>query len=126
MDLGKVSQKLEAGLYADLTAVLRDVALIWRNCRAFNQPGCDVFTACGQLEGVFDKLWRKNRLDRLTVSCVSAAHCPCICNCKHNIWSTTNDMQQVRSGGSLCMLLRCVPLGSSTQGPVWLNRSTPL
>ena len=67
MDLGTVLQRLESGAYADPLALLRDVGLIWRNCRAFNTPGSDVSNACGHLEGVFDKLWRKNRLDKLTV-----------------------------------------------------------
>ncbi|KAK9814876.1 hypothetical protein WJX73_001032 [Symbiochloris irregularis] len=71
MDLGTVLQKLESGQYAEPIALLRDVGLIWRNCRAFNMPGSDVSNACDHLEGVFDKLWRKNKLDKLTGGLVS-------------------------------------------------------
>ena len=53
VDLGTVSQRVDSGsYYPDPMHVLRDVALVWRN----------------QGIAVFDKLWRKGRLDRLTVS----------------------------------------------------------
>lgn len=68
MDLSRVLEKLHSGFYPHPSAVLRETALIWRNCRAFNMPGSDVFNACNQLEALFDKQWRKARLERLTVS----------------------------------------------------------
>lgn len=71
MDLGKVAAQLDAGRYTDAVAVLRDVALIWRNCRAFNMPGSDVYNACNQMEGAFDKHWRKAKLEKISVSALN-------------------------------------------------------
>jgi hypothetical protein len=67
MDLGKVARRLEAGAYSGAGAVCEDVRLVWRNCRAFNEPGSDVVRACDELAGFFDQLWKQAKLDRVRV-----------------------------------------------------------
>ena len=42
MDLGAVRQRLEAGQYATQEEALRDVRLVWSNCKLYNRDGSEV------------------------------------------------------------------------------------
>ncbi len=68
MDLGTVSQRLESNFYASASAVADDICLVWHNCRAFNEPGSDVFQSCDELSGFFDQQWKQAKLPAPTVS----------------------------------------------------------
>ena len=67
MDLGTVSQRLESNFYASASAVADDICLVWHNCRAFNEPGSDVFQSCDELSGFFDQQWKQAKLPAPTV-----------------------------------------------------------
>lgn len=67
MDLGTVAQRLESSFYASASAVADDICLVWRNCRAFNEPGSDVFQSCDELAGFYDQLWKQAKLPAPTV-----------------------------------------------------------
>ena len=68
MDLGTVSQRLESNFYASPSAVADDICLVWHNCRAFNEPGSDVYQSCDELSGFFDQQWKQAKLPAPTVS----------------------------------------------------------
>ena len=68
MDLGTVSQRLESNFYTSASAVADDICLVWHNCRAFNEPGSDVFHSCDELSGFFDQQWKQAKLPGPTVS----------------------------------------------------------
>ncbi len=48
-----------AGGYASLGEVRADVALIWANCRLFNEDGSPFVKAASKLETAFEREWRK-------------------------------------------------------------------
>jgi hypothetical protein len=53
MDLGTISQKLEASRYPTVEAFVSDVMLVWSNARAFNTEGSDIYELAMQLEAEF-------------------------------------------------------------------------
>lgn len=57
MDLGTVSKRLARGQYSDPQQVAADVALIWRNCRTFNEPDAPVVQDCAHAEASFNRNW---------------------------------------------------------------------
>ena len=63
MDLGTVSQRLEAGAYASVGDVQTDVGLVWSNCQAFNLEGSPLFETSRDLGSRFDKGLAKLRRD---------------------------------------------------------------
>lgn len=38
--------------------------MVWRNCKAFNEPSSDVYKDCEELSGFIEEIWRQARLDR--------------------------------------------------------------
>ncbi len=67
MDLGTVMAKAQGDAYANAGGALDDIRLVWQNCRAFNEPGSDVYKGCDELAGYVEQLWRQARLDRAPV-----------------------------------------------------------
>ena len=65
MDLGTIRKQLEAGRqvgwenlsYSSEEEVLKDVKLVWKNCRLFNRAGDPVYEQSVLIEPVFDTLW---------------------------------------------------------------------
>ena len=57
MDLGTVLSKLLGGHYLNPNAVAADVALIWGNCRAFNERAARVVRFAAKAEAFFEKKW---------------------------------------------------------------------
>uniref|UniRef100_A0A7S3R1G0 Bromo domain-containing protein n=1 Tax=Dunaliella tertiolecta TaxID=3047 RepID=A0A7S3R1G0_DUNTE len=57
MDLGTVSSNLAANVYSSPQQVLRDLGLIWSNCRTFNQPGSGICADAANCESILSQLW---------------------------------------------------------------------
>ena len=53
MDLGTVQSKLEASRYATVEAFVADVELVWKNAKAFNLEGSDIYEVAALLETDF-------------------------------------------------------------------------
>jgi hypothetical protein len=66
MDLGTIRTKLEAGRelgwdkieYTSEEEVLRDMKLVWENCRTFNNPEDPVYRQCEVIAPVGEELWQ--------------------------------------------------------------------
>jgi len=52
MDLGTVLQKLEASRYAKVEDFASDVQLVWKNAKAFNLEGSDIYEVAVILERI--------------------------------------------------------------------------
>ncbi|KAK9815815.1 hypothetical protein WJX72_010117 [[Myrmecia] bisecta] len=53
MDLLTMSQRLQAGEYTTLGAILADAQLVWANCRLFNAGGSDICALCDETQAAF-------------------------------------------------------------------------
>ena len=63
MDLGTVSDKLSQtdislrrGPYADMSNFIRDIKLVWSNCKTYNTAGSDIWTLADEMEKEFEYL----------------------------------------------------------------------
>lgn len=57
MDLGTIRDRLEKGeVYHTVNDVFEDVALVWRNCRTYNDDGDPIMGLLQNLESTFNKL----------------------------------------------------------------------
>lgn len=59
MDLGTVYKQIKTGHYRSAFQVLKDVRLVWSNCRAYNQPDSGICAAADRLENCVEELWAK-------------------------------------------------------------------
>lgn len=57
MDLGTIRNRLEKGeVYNTVNDVFADVALVWSNCRMYNDDGDPIMELLQNLESTFNKL----------------------------------------------------------------------
>lgn len=57
MDLGTIRDRLEKGeVYNTVDDVFEDVALVWSNCRQYNDDGDPIMELLQNLESTFNKL----------------------------------------------------------------------
>ena len=63
MDLGTVSDKLSqtdmlrrTGPYVDLSNMVKDCRLIWKNCKTYNYEGSDIWKIADSMEKEFENL----------------------------------------------------------------------
>lgn len=57
MDLGTIRDRLEKGeVYNTVDDVFEDVALVWSNCRTYNDDGDPIMEFLKNLESTFQKL----------------------------------------------------------------------
>lgn len=57
MDLGTIRNRLEKGeVYSTVNDVFADVALVWSNCRMYNDDGDPIMELLQNLESTFNKL----------------------------------------------------------------------
>jgi bromodomain-containing factor 1 len=56
MDLGTVLSRLQRGGYGGPGALLEDIALVWQNCRLYNEPGSEIVQAAATLEALWATL----------------------------------------------------------------------
>ena len=52
------------GNYNHVSEVLRDVEVIWRNCRGFNDPGSDLASDADACKEAMDAAWGRAGLPR--------------------------------------------------------------
>jgi len=58
MDLGTIWGRINSDYYSDDAAVMRDVRLVWENCRTYNvDPMSPIRQVCDKLEQVFETRW---------------------------------------------------------------------
>lgn len=62
MDLGTIKDRLLRGGYASPEEVLRDVELVWSNCRTYNRPGEVVYNDGEACASMFATAWAKQGL----------------------------------------------------------------
>lgn len=60
MDLGTAKNKLLKGEYDTFEDLLKDIDLIWTNCRTYNLPGSEIVKMANHCEKNFKKLMDKN------------------------------------------------------------------
>lgn len=59
MDLGTIRDRLEKGeVYKKVKQVLEDVALVWSNCRLYNDDGDPIMELLQCVESSFIKHWQ--------------------------------------------------------------------
>jgi len=65
IDFGTIRMRLCRGQYPEAAVVLSDVRLIFRNCRAYNAPGHDLWSKCEEAEAVFHQAWQAEGLPQM-------------------------------------------------------------
>ncbi|BDA48817.1 probable pH-interacting protein at C-terminar half [Coccomyxa sp. Obi] len=74
MDLGTIAKALKRGDYTSLGPVLEDVALVWANCRQYNEPTSDLLPLCDAAEADFARRWESAGLP--SEPALEPAHAP--------------------------------------------------
>lgn len=78
-DLGTCLKNLQASLkckadskriYNEPAEVLRDVRLIWSNCKTYNWDNKPILEACDRIQNKFESLWLAAGLKGLTACCI--------------------------------------------------------
>jgi hypothetical protein len=59
MDLGSIQRKMDAGGYSSAQDFAKDMRLIWKNCRTYNQDGSEYYILASNLSDLFEKKWQK-------------------------------------------------------------------
>lgn len=68
MDLGTIAKKLRRKGYATPAEVEADVALVWSNCRKFNEPRSAVVKDAATCETAFKKAWEASGIPQVSDS----------------------------------------------------------
>ncbi|MES1921007.1 hypothetical protein MHBO_002612 [Bonamia ostreae] len=55
MDLGTIEKNLKQNVYKDSHEFSKDMRLIWKNAKTYNQEGSGIYVVAHQLEGLFEK-----------------------------------------------------------------------
>jgi|TARA_B110000208_G_C11762636_1_gene427488 hypothetical protein len=59
MDLGAIQRKMDAGSYKGAHDFAKDMRLIWKNCRTYNQDGSEYYVLASNLSDMFEKKFQK-------------------------------------------------------------------
>ena len=59
MDLGSIQRKMVAGNYSGAHDFAKDMRLIWKNCRTYNQDGSEYYILASNLSDLFEKKFQK-------------------------------------------------------------------
>ena len=54
MDFGTIKKKLNGNVYCSALEFLRDVELVFSNCKLYNPPGSDVNTMCNHVQHLYE------------------------------------------------------------------------
>mmetsp|Transcript_15838 Transcript_15838/g.22941 ORF Transcript_15838/g.22941 Transcript_15838/m.22941 type:complete len:397 (+) Transcript_15838:18-1208(+) len=64
MDFGTIKKKLNNNVYSSGQEFIRDMELVFHNCRLYNPPDSDVITMCSNVQNLYEKQLKELGLDK--------------------------------------------------------------
>mgnify|MGYP002786506644 CR=1 FL=1 len=59
MDFSKIKNNINNFKYNDYTQIIADIRLVFENCKAYNEPGSDIFKTANRLSNMFENRAKK-------------------------------------------------------------------